>query len=146
MNVLGPAGFLLVALAGAFGALLRYLLDVALSAAQHRRAAPGTRIFPWGILLANALACLLVGAGAAWAAGHGIGWQPGGLDSVPGLLVLALVLGVGGGLSTMSTFMVAAVSLWRSGARAMAASYAGLTIGAGLAAGLLGGLLASLMP
>jgi fluoride ion exporter CrcB/FEX len=46
----------------------------------------------------------------------------------------------------MSTFIVAAVSLWRSGARAMAASYTGLTLGAGLAAGLLGGLLASLLP
>ena len=146
MNALGPAGFLLIALAGAFGALLRYLLDVALSAAQHLRAAPATRIFPLGILLANTLACLLVGAGAAWAAGHGISWHPSDLDSWPGLLLLSLVLGVGGGLSTMSTFIVAAVSLWRSGARAMAASYTGLTLGAGLAAGLLGGLLASLLP
>ncbi|WP_411732034.1 fluoride efflux transporter FluC [Paeniglutamicibacter sp.] len=145
MSQLGLGGFLVIALAGAVGALGRYLLDVYVSAGQHRRAQSGTRVFPLGILAANTVACFLVGAAAAWAGNHGIGWAAGSLSGVPGLLVLALVLGIGGGLSTMSTFVVAAVSLWRSGARAMAATYLGLTLGAGLAAGLLGGLLATLL-
>lgn len=146
MNPLGPGGFLAIALAGAIGALGRYLLDIAFSAGQHRRARAGTRIFPLGILAANTIACFLVGAAAAWAGNHGISWGAGSVSGVPGLLVLALVLGVGGGLSTMSTFMVATVSLWRSGSRAMAGSYLGLTLGAGLAAGFLGGLASTLLP
>ncbi|MFL4476062.1 fluoride efflux transporter FluC [Paeniglutamicibacter sp. MACA_103] len=146
MSQLGPGGFLLIALAGAVGAVGRYLLDIHISAGQHRRAQSGARVFPLGILAANTAACFLVGAAATWAGDHGISWASGSLSGVPGLLVIALVLGIGGGLSTMSTFMVAVVSLWRSGARAMAATYLGLTFGAGLAACLLGGLLASLLP
>lgn len=146
MSPLGPAGFLAIALAGALGAVGRYLLDIAFSAGQHRRAQPGARIFPLGILAANTLACFVAGAAAAWAGNHGITWGAGPVSGIPGLLVLALVLGIGGGLSTMSTFMVATVSLWRSGSRAMAGSYLGLTLGAGLAAGFLGALASTLLP
>jgi CrcB protein len=146
VSPLGPGGFLVIALAGAIGALGRYLLDIFISARQHRRAHSGSRIFPLGILAANTAACFLVGAATSWADSHGIGWAAGSLSGVPGLLVLALVLGIGGGLSTMSTFMVAAVSLWRSGARSMAATYLGLTIGAGIAAGMLGGLAGGVLP
>ena len=145
MSQPGMGGFLVIALAGAIGALGRYLLDVYVSAGQHRRAHSGARVFPLGILAANSVACFLVGAAASWAGNHGIGWATDSLSGVPGLLVLALVLGIGGGLSTMSTFMVAAVSLWRSGARAMAATYLGLTLGVGVAAGLFGGLVATLL-
>lgn len=146
MSALGLGGFLVIALAGAFGALGRYLLDVSISSRQHRRAPSGARIFPLGILAANTVACFLVGAAAAWAGNHAIDWAPGTLSGAPGLLVLTLVVGVGGGLSTMSTFMVAVVSLWRSGARAMAGAYLGLTLGTGMAAGIIGGLAAALLP
>lgn len=145
MSALGLGGFLVIALAGAIGALGRYLMDISFSAGQHRRAHSGARIFPLGILAANTAACFLVGAAAAWAANHRISWATDDFSGIPGLLVLALVLGIGGGLSTMSTFMVAAVSLWRSGARAMAWAYLGLTLGTGVAAGVLGGLVASLL-
>lgn len=146
MTALGVGGFLLLALAGAFGAVLRYLLDFSLSAAQHRRANNASRIFPWGILLANTVASLLVGTTVAWAANHHLGLLPSSLGGIPALVALALVLGVGGGLSTMSTFVVAVVSLWRSGARAMSTSYAAITLGAGLGAALAGRLVGSLLP
>ncbi|MCV9993894.1 CrcB family protein [Paeniglutamicibacter sp. ZC-3] len=146
MSSWGMGGFLVIALAGAIGALGRYVLDIAVSGAQHRRAGSGGGIFPLGILAANTAACFLVGAAASWANNHGVDWAAGSLSGVPGLLVMALILGIGGGLSTMSTFMVAAVSLWRSGNRAMAVTYLGLTFGAGLAAGVFGGLAATLLP
>ncbi|MBV1779602.1 CrcB family protein [Paeniglutamicibacter sp. ABSL32-1] len=146
MSQLGLGGFMVIALAGSLGALGRYLLDIRISAGQHRRAQSGARVFPLGILAANTAACFLVGAAAAWAGGHGIGWAADSLAGIPGLLVIALILGIGGGLSTMSTFVVAVVSLWRSGARAMAGNYLAVTLGAGLAAGFLGGLVAVLLP
>lgn len=146
MSSLGMGGFLMIALAGAIGALGRYVLDISVSGAQHRRAGSGGGIFPLGILAANTAACFLVGATASWANDHGVDLTAGSLSWAPGLLVVALILGIGGGLSTMSTFMVAAVSLWRSGNRAMALTYLGLTFGAGLAAGVFGGLAATLLP
>lgn len=146
MSLLWPGGFLLIALAGALGALIRYLIDVFISARQHAQPRRGAKIFPAGILVANTAAAFLVGATAAWALNHDVGLDLFSLSRLSDLVVVALILGVGGGLSTMSTFMLAVVSLWRSGARAMALSYLGATVSAGLCAGLAGILLGRLLP
>lgn len=142
MNI-PPLGVVLaVAVAGAFGAVLRYALDITFNAAAHRRAGSTAPAFPWGILAANTLACLLVGWVASWATARGISMDLATLQEGPALVVAVLIIGLGGGLSTMSTFIIGAVSLWRGRHRAKALSYIGLTIGAGLAAGNLGTLLA----
>ena len=76
--------WLLVVLGGMVGAPLRYLVDVAVTA----RVGPG---FPFGTLVANVAACVLLGeeGRAAWAAGYVL------VSIVIGLAALLLGLSVG---------------------------------------------------
>ena len=82
---------LIVALMGGLGSSIRYLIG------------SWQTLFPWGILLANSAASLI--AGFAY-----------GND----LLVLALLTGFAGGLSTFSTFAAQTFELWANRSKALA--------------------------
>lgn len=155
MSALSFPMLALLALAGVFGAMLRYLIDVSITSRQQRRAparsAPGSAaasssgapLFPWGILTANTLACFLMATAAGYAAHTGI--NPGAdFGTGPGsIAVLAVTVGFCGSLSTMSTFIVSLVGMLRSGSRALASAYLGASLAAGLLAAGLGLLLAA---
>lgn len=157
MSHLPLPAIVLLALAGTLGAMLRYLIDVFVTSGQQRRAERNHRtrntafsgargqLFPWGILTANTLACLLMATAAGYAARI---WHVPGTGPSTGTLPVALVaftVGFCGSLSTMSTFVVSLVAMLRSGQRTMAFVYAGASVAAGLSAGLLGLLVAGVL-
>lgn len=92
----------LVFLGGGFGSICRYGLILLLQPWQPR--------FPWATLLANALACLALGAL--------LGWQQHGLLSDQRRLLLAT--GFCGGFSTFSTFTADGWRLFQQGQATMA--------------------------
>ena len=104
-----------VAVGGAAGAVIRFLLD------RYLRA---------GILCANTFGCLLLGAliGAAGAAE--IDWQP----WAAGLLAMGLV----GALSTFATVALHAAQLWLAGSRWKAVGLWAAHAGCGIAAAAAG--------
>lgn len=95
--------WLLVLLGGALGAPLRYLIDQQVSARRDGR-------FPWGTLVANLLACALLGFVAAYA------------GASPEASAL-LGTGLAGALSTYSTFGFEIVRLAETGAARVALLY-----------------------
>ncbi|MCM3778207.1 fluoride efflux transporter FluC [Microbacterium hydrocarbonoxydans] len=114
--------FLGAALAGGAGAVLRYLLDLAVGSIAGRR-------FPWGILVVNLTGSFALGV------------------VTTALPDVAFIIGAGllGGYTTFSTAMLDAVALWSDGERAasvfdavgmlvlgVAAAAAGLLLGAQL--------------
>jgi fluoride exporter len=111
--------WLLVVLGGMVGAPLRYLIDVQVTA----RLGPG---FPFGTLVANTTACLLLGL----VAGLGLA-----ADS-PAYVLIGT--GVAGAMSTYSTFAFEIVRLTEEGSIGRAAAYSGASLVVGLAALLLG--------
>lgn len=106
----------LVALGGAAGACLRYVVDRAVQA-RHES------VFPWGTLTVNVVGSLLLGlvAGAAWGA---VGPQTRAL----------LGTGLCGALTTYSTFSYETLRLAERGRRRVAAAYAVVTAAAALGA------------
>ncbi len=114
--ILPPVSLALVALGGALGASLRWLLLLAWPA-------------PWGVMAVNAAGSLAIGLLAAWA------------EARP--LALAFLLpGLLGGFTTFSAFALDALRLWEGGRAAAALAYAGgsvalslLACGIGLALG-----------
>lgn len=110
---------LLVALGGALGAPLRYLVD---RAAQSRHGS----VFPWGTFVVNIAGCLVLGAltGASAA-----------LPPAVGVLVGA---GFCGALTTYSTFSYEALRLVEIGAYRYAVAYVIGSVGVGLGAAALG--------
>ncbi|PQZ88576.1 hypothetical protein CQ018_16410 [Arthrobacter sp. MYb227] len=148
MSFLSLTALVVLALAGAAGAMLRYLIDVSFTAAQVRQAPRRKHYFPWGIFSANTLACFLMAGILGVAAHTGVQLQLDRLLNAQGagdplsfsvsLVLLALSIGFCGSLSTMSTLMVSVLALSRSGARTMALAYLGVSLAAGLAAGSLG--------
>lgn len=103
---------LLVLIGGAFGAVLRYLLDAKVKQRFGKA-------FPWGTLTVN-----LLGAGALGAlhgTGAGTEWE-------------ALIgTGVCGALTTFSTFELETVHLFQDGAYGKAALNVLVSLGLGLA-------------
>lgn len=110
-----------VALGGALGASLRYLLALALT-----RAWPGP--FPVAILLVNVIGSVVMGICVVYLAKHDFGpWAP---------FVLAGVLG---GFTTFSAFSLEAYTLLERGDVVAAGLYVALSVGlsiAGLAIGV----------
>ncbi len=106
---------LLVLVGGMVGAPLRYLIDVTVT----RRV---RTTFPAGTLLANVLACLLLGL----VAGAGLG-----SDLAAGAL---LGTGLAGAMSTYSTFAFETVRLAEEGEVGRAALYVAVSLVAGLGA------------
>lgn len=110
--------WLLVAIAGAAGTLLRYVMGGVLA-----RATGG--VFPWETFLINALGCLAIGAVA------------GALDKgalLPPPIRMALMVGFIGGFTTFSTFALEAFRLASATQWAAAAGYVMLTNLVGFAA------------
>lgn len=116
--------FLLIALGGAVGAPLRYLVD---RAVQLRT----DSVFPWGTLTVNVVGSFVLGTLLGAAAGGG----------VPDGVVAAVGVGLCGAFTTYSTFGYETVRLASDGARGLAAVNALVSVGAGLAAAWLGVLL-----
>lgn len=101
---------LMVALGGAVGAVLRYLLGLI----------PVKEItsFPFITLSINVLGALLIGGIAAYSSRH----------SVNDSLMLFLKIGICGGFTTFSTFSLEAAQLIKSGSIFTAVTYAALSV------------------
>jgi CrcB protein len=100
--------WLLVAIAGAAGTLLRYVMGGLLA-----RATGG--VFPWETFVINVLGCLVIGAIA------------GALDKgalIPPPLRMALMVGLIGGFTTFSTFALEAFRLASASQWVAAGGYA----------------------
>lgn len=110
-----------VVLGAAFGAPLRYLIDRAVSARSHTS-------LPMGTLLANLIACLLLGFTVELVATRG----------APTALQLGLGTGLAATLSTYSTFSYEVVHLAALQRRGLAAWYATASIVFGIAAAFAG--------
>jgi CrcB protein len=110
--------WLLVAIAGAAGTLLRYVMGGVLA-----RATGG--VFPWETFVINALGCLAIGTVA------------GALDRgalIPPPLRMALMVGFIGGFTTFSTFALETFRLAAASQWAGATAYVLLTNLVGLVA------------
>ena len=96
--------FIAASVAGGLGAVLRWLIDVAVSRRTRSR-------FPWGVWLVNVLGSFVLGLVAGWLAAAPAGLEP-----------FATIVGAGllGGFTTFSTVTVATVTLAQSGARRIA--------------------------
>ena len=105
-----------VALGGALGAVLRYLVAVA----AFRLTGPG---FPLGVLSVNILGSFLMGLFVVLAAER----------SLTHLSPLVMT-GFLGGFTTFSAFSLEAVTLFERGATGQAALYVGLSVGVSIAA------------
>jgi CrcB protein len=109
---------LLVAVAGALGALSRYGLGRAVE----------TTSFPWTTLAINLAGSFLLGVVVKSAAEHG--WSP----------TTSAAIGTGflGAFTTFSTFSVETHTLLRDGRTASAAAYVGISVVGGICAAALG--------
>ena len=97
---------LAIAVGGAFGSVLRYILGVAIQRAAHAG-------FPVGTLAVNLIGCVLVGALAAHYMNN---------ETAP-VLRAALTVGFCGGFTTFSTFSLEAYGLVLAGDWAKATGY-----------------------
>jgi CrcB protein len=112
--------YLLAALGGALGALVRWGLAEAL---------PSPGGWPWATLLVNLTGCLLLGGLLALLAAR---------SPEPSWARPFLGVGVLGGYTTYSTFAVEVVELVDGGSPALAAGYVLLSVVGGVAAVALG--------
>lgn len=108
--------WLLVAIGGAIGAPLRYVVDRTVQARHDGH-------HPWGTFAANLLACALLGSLAGAAA----------VSGVPDGVLALLGAGLAGALSTYSTFSFETVRLAETGAPGTALTYAVGSVVTGLA-------------
>ncbi len=108
-----------IALGGAIGASVRYLLVGAVT----RLVGAG---FPWGTFLVNVIGCFGIGLAAALLLGSADPmFRRAAPFVVPGLL---------GGFTTFSAFTLETFQLMDRGALVAAAAYVGASVGIGLAA------------
>lgn len=96
---------LYVAVGGALGAVLRYLIGNWLSTEQ----------MPWGTLTVNLVGSLLLGALMGAAASN---------EAISKEMVMFLGVGVLGAFTTLSTFSVDTINLWKDGRISTALLYA----------------------
>lgn len=129
-------GTLLVGIGGGAGSALRWWLrEVGMRLAARRMNQGDVRMKPWLTLLANALACFLLGIAVARLG-----------SAVSGAAELGfLLVGIGfcGGLSTLSTAAMDVVDLIRRDSFAISVGYFLLSIGLGMAALWIGLVIAS---
>jgi CrcB protein len=117
----------LVALGGALGAWLRYMVGLAWA---RSISAASAAAFPWATLTVNLFGSLAMGLLTGWLAGSGQGsesWR------------LLLGVGVLGGFTTFSAFSLDVVSLAQRGAIGTAILYGAISV-VGSIAGLVAGL------
>ncbi|MFJ6278367.1 camphor resistance protein CrcB [Arthrobacter subterraneus] len=120
----------LVGLGGMAGALARFAVDKALEVlrARRRHSVPPKPPFPGGTLVVN-----ILGSG-----GIGVLWGLLLNSTLDADRYAVWAAGLAGGLTTFSTFTVAAVSLWAGRRQLAAVVHVVSNIGCGLAAGWLG--------
>lgn len=108
--------YLLIAFAGALGALARYAIGLALDGA----------LFPWATLTVNVVGSALLGL----VLGAGLRWDPN----------VVAVLGIGflGAFTTFSTFSAETVMLLREGRAATALTYVTASLALAIAASAAG--------
>ncbi len=117
---LGAAALLAVAVGGAAGSVLRYVIGVVLMRFSGA--------FPVGTLLVNVLGSLLIGVFSR---------PVEALDDDP-LLRLALTAGFCGGFTTFSLFSAEVVTLMQQGKAARAIAYVVISVSAGVVAMMAG--------
>ena len=115
--------WLLVFLGGGAGSLCRYALAIALPPVNLNEGD-----FPWATLVANATACLLLGAGLALVS----------REALPREYALLLLTGFCGGFSTFSTFSAELFSLYEAGEYGVVIGYLLGSLGVGVIAVWLG--------
>ena len=118
--------YLLIALGGALGSVARYWVGSTVGSRMGVR-------FPYGTLVVNLTACLVIGFSLTWLGEH--------MEMDPGWRFL-IPVGFIGAYSTFSTYEWETLQTLRSGAFALAALYAGGSLVLGLAATWLGAVLA----
>ena len=116
----------MVAVGGAAGSVLRYLVSGWIAALAGRA-------FPWGTLVVNVIGCLAIGllAGSIPA------------ERLSPLARLMLVTGFCGGFTTFSTFALENMSMLQSGRMLQTALYVGGSVVAGIMAAWAGMRIAS---
>ena len=118
---------LLIAIGGAAGSVLRYLVSGVVQQGA------GAGVFPWGTLAVNLLGCFAIGVLAELSESRGV------LDAeMRGLLIVGLI----GGFTTFSTFANETLSALRESQPLSAAGNVLVSVATGLAAVWLGRLLA----
>lgn len=120
----------LVGLGGMVGALIRFAVDKLFEGlrARQRQSVPPKPPFPGGTLAVN-----IVGSG-----GIGVFWGLLQNSAVDASWYAVLAAGLAGGLTTFSTFSVAAVSLWLGARQVAAVVHVFSNVACGLAAAWLG--------
>ncbi len=111
-----------VAIGGMVGTLCRYLMVGLFSFA-------GSSWVPIATLLVNSFGCLAIGAITGWAAHH---------QCESHWMLVAIRIGVLGGLTTFSSFGIDVVKAWQSGNPVWAVGLVLLHVGIGLAAVVVG--------
>lgn len=112
-------GMLAVMTGGALGALGRYGLGLWWNRQKVASALP----LPTGIVVVNAIGCLLLGL----AAGYLVTGTEGASEGYR-LLVLGITTGFCGSLTTFSTFSMETIMLWKRAQRKAAIGYVLLTL------------------
>ena len=121
--------YLLIALGGGLGSMARYWVGATVGGRMGVR-------FPYGTLVVNLSACLIIGFALTWLGEH--------MEMDPAWRFL-IPVGFIGAYSTFSTYEWETLQTLRSGAFAMAALYAGGSLVLGLAATWLGAVLAEML-
>lgn len=122
MNTLSPSALAAVAMGGALGAVLRWLVGVAFIRALGAG-------FPWGTFAVNVAGGFAMGLFVALLSARGALAAPLGLFLTTGLL---------GGFTTFSAFSLELTTMVDRGAGATAAVYAAASVTLSLAAVMLG--------
>jgi CrcB protein len=110
--------YLLIALGGASGSVIRYVLG-----GMIQTAVPSPPSFPYGTLAVNIIGCVLIGL-----LRHAFMGDPRQTQ-----LQALLITGFCGGFTTFSAFSIETVGLIRGGEWAMASIYVFLSVAAGIA-------------
>lgn len=118
--------YLLIGVGGALGSIARYWLGSTVAGRMGVR-------FPYGTLVVNLTACLVIGFTLTWLGEH--------MEMDPAWRFL-IPVGFIGAYSTFSTYEWETLQTLRSGAFAMAVLYAGGSLVLGLTATWLGAVLA----
>ena len=98
--------YLVIALGGALGSVLRFWIGTGIDSALTK----GSSIFPWGTIVVNITGCFIIGLFATLT-------SPEGRWLVPSLVRPFVMIGILGGYTTFSSFSLQTLSLWNDNQR-----------------------------